>query len=193
MRDNIVKILTALNEVPQDVKVVAIDGRCAAGKTTLAKKLAEITGAGLVHMDDFFLPEELRTEERYREPGGNVHYERFAGEVLPALRNAAGFAYSCYDCENMQFGAKRAVPAGILRIVEGSYSCHPKFGDYMDLRIFCDVNPLDQRVRIKIRDGDNALPIFLDKWVPREERYFAAYKIKERADIIISNSPPLRR
>lgn len=193
MQDSIIQILKALNEVPRDVKVVAIDGRCAAGKTTLAKKLAEITEAGLIHMDDFFLPEELRTEARFREAGGNIHYERFAEEVLPALRNPVGFAYTCYDCKNMQFGAKRIVPAGVLRIVEGSYSCYPKFGDYMDLRVFCDVNPLEQRVRIKKRDGNNALPIFLDKWVPREERYFAACKIKEQADIVVSSSPPLRR
>lgn len=192
LEETIVKILAALQEVPGDVKVAAIDGRCAAGKTTLAKRLAEVTGAGLVHMDDFFLPEELRTEARYKEAGGNIHYERFAEEVLPSLRNAVGFEYTCYDCANMQFGAKRIVPAGILRIVEGSYSCHPKFGNYMDLRIFCDVNPLEQRIRIKKRDGNNALPIFLDKWVPREERYFAAFKIKEQADIMICSSPPLR-
>ncbi len=192
MEDTIVKILAALNEVSGDVKVVAIDGRCAAGKTTLANKLAEVTGAGLIHMDDFFLPEELRTEARYKETGGNIHYERFAEEVLPALRNAVGFEYMCYDCENMRFGAKRMVPAGILRIVEGSYSCHPKFGKYMDLRIFCDVNPLEQRTRIKMRDGSNALPVFLNQWVPKEERYFAACKIKEQADIMICTSPPLR-
>ncbi len=184
MLDKIVSVLTALNEVPEVVKVIAIDGRCAAGKTTLAKRLAEVTGAGLIHMDDFFLPVEMRTEERLREPGGNVHYERFAEEVLPNLRNAVGFDYRRYDCSNMEFGAKRMVPAGVLRIVEGSYSCHPKFGHYMDIRIFCDLSPLDQRVRIKMRDGDNSLSIFLDKWIPREEKYFAAFKIKEQADIV---------
>lgn len=184
MLDKIVSVLTALNEVSEVVKVIAIDGRCAAGKTTLARRLAEVTGAGLIHMDDFFLPKELRTEERLKEPGGNVHYERFAEEVLPHLRNAVGFDYVRYDCSTMEFGAKRMVPAGVLRIVEGSYSCHPSFGDYMDVRIFCDVSLLDQRVRIKMRDGDNALPIFLDKWIPKEEKYFAVYKIKEQADII---------
>ena len=34
--------------------LVAIDGRCAAGKTTLALRLQEKLGCPLFHMDDFF-------------------------------------------------------------------------------------------------------------------------------------------
>lgn len=186
MRDEIIRVLTALNEVPKDVKVIAIDGRCAAGKTTFAKQLAEMTGAGLIYMDDFFLPKEMKTEGRLKETGGNVYYERFAAEILPVIRNPVAFDYMCYDCKNIEFGAKRTVPAGILRIVEGVYSCHPKLGNYMDIRIFCDISGLEQRVRIKMRDGNNSLPLFLDKKVPREERYFAAFGIRERADIILN-------
>lgn len=185
MQDGIARVLAALNEVPKDVKVIAIDGRCAAGKTAFAKQLAEITGAGLIYMDDFFLPKEMRTDERLNQPGGDVYYERFAREVLPMIRNAVGFDYMRYDCKNIEFGARRIVPAGVLRIVEGTYSCHPEFGDYMDLRIFCDITGLNQRVKIKMRDGKNSLPLFLDKWIPREERYFTTYGIREQADIIL--------
>lgn len=185
LQSGIERVLKALESVQKDVKVIAIDGRCAAGKTTFAKALARVTGAGLIHMDDFFLPGELKTDARLKEPGGNIHYERFIAEVLPGLRNVAGFEYTRYDCEKMELGAIRRVPAGLLRIVEGAYSCHPKFGNYMDLKIFCDVKQLEQRIRIKQRDGENSLPIFLDKWIPREERYFAANKTRDRADIIL--------
>lgn len=185
MQDRIERVLTALNEVSKDVKIIAIDGRCAAGKTTFAKRLAEVTGAGLIHMDDFFLPEEMRTEARLNEPGGNVHYERFAEEVLPGLKYPAGFDYAHYDCKSKAYGERRTVPAGTIRIVEGAYSCHPKFGDYMDIRIFCDVKALEQRARIKKRDGAESLPIFLGKWIPWEEKYFAVHKIRERADIVL--------
>lgn len=185
MQDRIERVLAALSEVPKDVKIIAIDGRCAAGKTTFAAQLAAAAGAGLVHMDDFFLPEELRTKERLNEPGGNVHYERFAEEVLPRLRNADGFGYVRYDCRSKAYGERRIVPAGTLRIVEGAYSCHPKFGDYMDIRIFCDIKALEQRSRIKKRDGADLLPVFLGKWIPWEEKYFAVHKIRQRADIIL--------
>lgn len=185
MQDGIIKILEALNEVQRDVKVIAIDGRCAAGKTVLAKQLAKITGAGLIYMDDFFLPKEMRTEARLKEVGGDVYYERFAAEVLPVIRSAASFDYMRYDCRKISFGGRRIVSEGSVRIVEGTYSCHPQFGDYMDIRVFCDLTALNQRVRLKVRDGDNSLPLFLDKMIPQEERYFARYKIKERADIVL--------
>ena len=61
--------------------IIAIDGRAASGKSTLAQQLGELLDADVIHMDDFFLPPSLRTKERLSEPGGNVHYERFAEEV----------------------------------------------------------------------------------------------------------------
>ena len=67
MGNRIDKVLQALEEIPGEVKVIAIDGRCASGKSTLAQQLAGLTGAGIIHMDDFFLPRELRTEERLTE------------------------------------------------------------------------------------------------------------------------------
>ena len=60
---------------------VAIDGNCAAGKSTLGALLQEVYGANLFHMDDYFLPFACKTPERLAEPGGNVDYERFREEV----------------------------------------------------------------------------------------------------------------
>ena len=183
---NIISEITErLNLEEGRVKVIAIDGRCASGKTTLARELAERLGAGVIHMDDFFLPGEMRTEERLREPGGNVHYERFADEVLDALRGGASFSYGRFDCQRMEIAERMIVPAGRLRIVEGAYSCHPQLGNYMDLRIFCDVSPELQCERIRVRNGEQALKNFREKWIPMEEAYFRAYGIMEQADIII--------
>ena len=72
--------------------VIAIDGRAASGKTTLSLALGDILGAGVVHMDDFFLPGELRTKERLSEAGGNLHRERFSDEVVSHIRGG-GFDY----------------------------------------------------------------------------------------------------
>ena len=41
------------------VSIIAIEGRCASGKTTLSKRLSEKLGCGVIHMDDFFLPPKL--------------------------------------------------------------------------------------------------------------------------------------
>ena len=73
--------------------LVALDGRCGAGKTTLARRLQTELGCRVFHMDDFFLRPEQRTAERLARPGENVDHERFLAEVLachPAL-------WDCYD------------------------------------------------------------------------------------------------
>lgn len=167
------------------VLVAALDGRSASGKTTLADQLQRVIGAGVIHMDDFFLPGELRTPERLAEPGGNVHYERFAEEVLPFLRKREPFSYKVFDCGKMTLGEERLVPGGELRIVEGAYSCHPEFGEYMDLRVFCDVESGEQERRILARNGAEMLRQFRERWIPLEERYFAAYGIREQAEILL--------
>ena len=49
--------------------VIAIDGRCAAGKTTLAAALQRETGCTVLHLDHFFLRPEQRTPQRLAQPG----------------------------------------------------------------------------------------------------------------------------
>ena len=71
--------------------VIAIDGRCGSGKTTLATQLSERLGANLIHMDDFFLRPEQRTPERLATPGENIDHERFLSEVLLPLRQGSVF------------------------------------------------------------------------------------------------------
>ena len=79
--------------------IVAIDGSCTSGKTTLATRLAEIYDCNVFHMDDFFLRPEQRTQERYAEVGGNVDYERFREEVLLPLKKGRAFAYRPFSCK----------------------------------------------------------------------------------------------
>lgn len=172
--------------------VAAIDGRCASGKTTLAARLQEmLEDAGcpvsVVHMDDFFLPPELRTPERFAQPGGNVHYERFASEVLAGLAGDEPFEYGVFSCSQMAVtGAAAVDPRGIC-IVEGSYSTHPFFGAPYDLTVFLTVPPKEQERRIRARGGDGVWAAFRDRWIPLEEAYFAECTVRERADVVIEN------
>ncbi len=166
-------------------KVIAIDGRAAGGKSTLAEQFSQVTGAGVIHMDDFFLPRELRTEERLSTPGGNVHYERFAGDVLPHISSGEAFSYAQFDCSIMDMNGEKHVPAGDIRLVEGSYCCHPALGDYMDLRVFSDVTPREQLRRIHSRENAYLAQKYVDTWIPLEEKYFKAYAIRDRADLTV--------
>lgn len=188
MEQILTQILGQLAVVGGQVGVVAVDGRSASGKTTLVRALAERTGAGVIHMDDFFLPQKLRTRERLERSGGNIHFERFQEEVLPRLRAGEDFSYGCFDCRRMAFGERRRVKGGGLYFVEGAYSCHPALGAYMDIRIFSDVAKEIQLERIRKRGGEEALQSFRERWIPMEEAYFRDYHIKEQADMVIDSS-----
>ena len=165
--------------------VIAIDGMAAAGKSTLAADLATILNADLIHMDDFFLPPELRTEERLNTPGGNVHYERFQAEVLPYLSTAQAFSYRIFDCSRMELHGEQKLTAKSYRIVEGSYSCHPIFGDYADLTIFLQIDPEEQMHRIRQRNGNEKAEMFRTRWIPLENAYFDAYSTSRKANLIL--------
>jgi len=165
--------------------VVSLDGRAASGKTTLAAQLAQISGAGIVHMDDFFLPIDLRNEARFAEIGGNVHYERFLKEVMPHIRSESAFSYQIFDCGEMDFRGRRNVEKSLIRIVEGAYASHPKFGDYFDIRVFSDVTADEQMKRIINRDGEEMAEMFKSRWLPFEEQYIEAYAVMQNADLVI--------
>lgn len=166
----------------KDQVIVAIDGRCASGKTTLAGELQDVLGCNVFHMDDFFLRIEQRTEERYAEPGGNVDRERFILEVLRPLQQRQPFAYCPFDCHIMELGVPVSVTPAAVNIVEGTYSCHPAFWDSYDLRIFLTTEPDTQLSRIRRRNGAD-VTAFQKRWIPLEERYFTAYRIDERCEL----------
>lgn len=166
--------------------IVAIDGRCGAGKTTLAAALEEKTGYPVVHMDDFFPRPFQRTAERLAIPGGNVDYERFTQEVLGPLRAGESAFVRPYNCRTGEIGEPIPVPNSPVFIVEGSYSCHPALWDSYDLRVFLDVDPSVQMKRITERNGQEKAKEFKSRWIPLEEHYFAAAKIAGRCELYIN-------
>ncbi len=163
--------------------IVAIDGPCASGKTTLAAKLCEKFDGFVIHTDDFFLRPEKRTPGRLSEPGGNLDRERFLDEVLVPLRAGNDFSFRPYLCSVGALGEKITVPKKALYIIEGSYSHHPFFGRY-DLKIFLKISSDIQKDRLAKRDPEK-LSRFLTEWIPMEERYFSHFQIRENADVVI--------
>ena len=167
--------------------LVAIDGRCAAGKTTLAASLRTVLDCNVFHMDDFFLRPEQRTPERLHQAGGNVDYERFLAEVLRPLYDGTPVTYRPYDCHAQQLRAPVRAEAKPVNIIEGSYSCHPALWDLYDLHVLLTVSPEEQRSRIAARNGEEMLPVFTNVWIPMEEAYFAQFQVAERADLCREN------
>lgn len=163
--------------------LVALDGRCASGKSTLGATLAARFGWSLAHMDDFFLRPEQRTPERYATPGENVDHERFLAEVLQPLRDGrAEITYRPLDCRTFALADPVSFRPAPVTIIEGSYSCHPALWDLYDLHVFLTVDPAEQLRRIGQRNGEAGLQMFREKWIPLEELYFSACGLEAKCD-----------
>lgn len=169
----------------KELIVIAIDGKCASGKSTLGLYLKEKFDANLFHMDDFFLQKHQRTEERLAEVGGNVDYERFKKDVLCPLLEGKTFEYQRFDCSSLSLLGSQSVKPKRISVIEGSYSQHPYFGDVYDLKVFMEIDSDRQLANIKKRNGEQKLPIFVERWIPKELDYFEKFLIKEKSDIVV--------
>lgn len=171
--------------------LVVLDGPCGSGKTTLAGLLGEVYGAVPLHMDDFFLPFDLRTPERLAQAGGNIHHERFSAEVLEGLLRGGDVPYQRFDCQTDALLARLHKQSAVT-LIEGSYSHHPAFdaayAQLNALRVLLHVAPEEQLRRLAARDPER-LSRFQSLWIPLEKNYIQAYDIKGRAHIVLNSHP----
>ncbi len=159
--------------------LVAIDGMCGSGKTTLGEYLHQVFDCNLFHVDDFFLRLEQRIPERLQEVGGNVDYERFEETVLVPIRKRHNVIYQPFSCMEWKLMDAYEIPYKNLNIVEGSYSMHPYFKNPYDLRIFMNISAKDQMENIIKRNGPKKAKDFKEKWIPKEEAYFEKFHVQD--------------
>lgn len=167
---------------------IAIEGNSGSGKSCFAKLLEETYQCNVIHMDDFFLPPDRKTRQRLSEPGGNVDYERFEREVIEGIKKKETFEYQVFDCRQGRLTEWVKVIPNRLNIIEGVYSLHPNYQDFYDLKIFLYTPEAVQESRILKRNGPYLLERFKKEWIPLENEYFEAFKIKEISDYRINTT-----
>lgn len=163
--------------------LVAIDGPCGSGKTTLSTLLSQRYAANVFHCDDYFPRPHQRTEARRAEPGGNLDRDRLAAEILAPLRGGRAARWRRFDCKSLSLLDWRDTPPAALNIVEGSYSLHPDLRGYYDLAVFLTCSRETRLARLAARGSD--LEAFQSRWIPLEERYFDALAPMEHADLVL--------
>lgn len=179
------KITTLLSASPAHPILVALDGRCGSGKTTLAAQLAEaFPGSITVHTDDYYLPPADRVPGWEKIPCANMDLRRLRAEVLEPARAGRGFAYKAYSCREGTYLPPVACTPARFVLVEGSYSHHPALAACYDLRIFVTCSKAEQARRLQAREGAR-YAAFVERWIPLEEGYFAKYAIPQSADLIL--------
>ncbi|MDD2364063.1 MAG: uridine kinase, partial [Eubacteriales bacterium] len=106
--------------------VLAIDGSSAAGKSSLAAELGEKYDAHVFHIDDYFLTDEQRTEERLAAVGEFFDKERVLTEVLEPLRGGEDVLLCRrFNCATQGFSEAESVGRKRVYIIGGVYSLHP--------------------------------------------------------------------
>ncbi len=188
--ENFVPFLPVLAEIDKLIHknpfgIIAIEGGSASGKTTLSKMLESIYDCNVFHMDDFFLRSEQRTEERYREIGGNIDRERFLEEILLPLKNGEAVNYRRLNCSTMKIEDGVLYSKRKLTIIEGAYSMHPELSPYYDMSVFLDIDEDFQKKRIEKRNSPDMAKRFFNEWIPLEKTYFSKLDIKDKCDLVI--------
>ena len=164
--------------------VIAIDGRCGCGKSSLGAALAESLDANLFHMDDFYLPFRQRVENWETIPAGNMDLKRFRTEVLEPASEGQEVLYRAFSCPQRRYLDEKRLPPKRVSIVEGSYSQHPFLSEFYDIKLFVTAEKSVQEARLRAREGDH-YKAFEEIWIPMEELYFRHFSIENNADCVI--------
>lgn len=164
--------------------LLAIDGRCGCGKSSLAALLARELDGNVFHTDDFYLPFSRRAHDWRTQPAGNMDLTRLREEVLTPLLAEETVYYRAYDCPRDCFKPTIEIPFKALSVVEGSYSQHPRLADAYDRKLFVTADREIQMHRLREREGKHAAS-FEKLWIPMEEHYFKASAIEQKADWLL--------
>lgn len=168
--------------------VVAIDGPCGSGKSSLAALLEQLFPSRVLHMDDYYLPLQQRSPGWEQIPCGNMNLERFLQEaLLPAAKREA-IVCRPYSCQQGRLLEPRMLPKTPLTIVEGSYSHHPVLASHYALKIFLHCHRQEQLARLTRRESTR-LDAYLQRWIPLEEAYYQAFDIVSCCDLAFDNTP----
>ena len=193
---DLAKLLELLRDANAPRRLVVIDGLGGAGKSTLARSLAQrIEGSIVVEIDSFHLPAAEAAHVVQTEFGDLLDLQRLEAEVITPFREGAdsiayhryNWGYLCGEDDRVD-PTPHVVPTGPLLIVEGCGSfrirTHPT-----DTRIWADAAAelcLERGMRRDIEeyglDPDDVSSLWRD-WTKREETRSAKYGI-DSADVI---------
>lgn len=195
---------------PGEISIVRLTGRAGAGKTTIARKLAEAgislgIPSAVLGMDAFF---KLSSAQRkaWLEEGKSISPEEYAkranqalwwdfekaSNALDSLRNGHPIhlegIYNRTDKGELTGELKITPdPRGMVIVFEGVAVAHPpKNGDYI---VYVNAHPVKRKERLLGRDQHRAGNAAMERFrltQSFENGYFLRYK--ENVDLVIDNS-----
>ena len=160
---------------------VGVDGFGAAGKSTLARRIAEVlSGSVVISIDDFAW-------------GGISGWDRelFTTEVVEPLLRGRAARYRRWDLLADSPLDWVQVPVGVPLIVEGVSATDDRLGVPWDVTLWVDSPPDARQARILARDDPVLLERWRTDWWPSEQAYADAQRPQERVDAIVTSPDDL--
>ena len=156
-------------------RVIAIDGRSGAGKTSLTAGLRVELGAPVVSIEDLY--------------GGWDGLERgidlLVSEVLEPLSTGRVARVPRYDWGADAWDAPWALEPPDVLIVEGVGAGARRAAAYAETVIWMEAAPSVRKRRAIERDGETFAP-YWDMWAAQEDAMLAREHTPDRADLVIT-------
>lgn len=202
--DAVAKFVAAVDR-PHPVRV-AIDGRTASGKTTVADELAhELNRIGRAtirtSIDGFHRPQRDRYARGRHSPDGYYFDARDLDAIRRLLLEPLGpggtltYRIACFDLETdlpIVAPAHQAGQRDIL-IVDGTFLQRPELQDAWDVAVFVDVDAATAAERGASRDAmqlggrEAAERLYRDRYAPAFEIYERLSLPLQNANIVLDN------
>ena len=171
--------LRALEPSCGPVRIVAVDGPSAAGKSTFASGLAAaLGGAPVVRSDDFPVPWD-------GDP--LAWWPPLTAQVLDPLRDGRTGRFRRYDWHRGAYAEELHVPPAPVVILEGVGAAREEAP--AAFRVWVEAS-YDVRRRRAAERGDD--PGSWERWATTEAKHFAADRTRDRIDLVIDGNPRRR-
>ena len=174
--------------VPNGPRIVAVDGPSGAGKTTLARDLADALArtAGrteVVHLDGLYPGWD----------GLDAAVPLLVRRVLAPLAAGTPVSVPTWDWERDRPGPERALtrlgpPSPAAVVVEGVGAGARAASRYLAGIVWLEGPEAQRRARALARDGDAYAPHW-QRWADQERAHFARERTRERAGIVLAPGP----
>jgi uridine kinase len=157
-------------------RLVCIDGPSGAGKTTLARRVAEALFAPTVHMDDLYPGwDGLRD--------GVVRADEW---VATPLRRGLPARYRRWDWTTDRYAEWVQLPGTDVLVLEGCGSGVRPVGDAASTLVWVEADEAVRHARGLARDA--AYEPFWDRWAAQEKDLYAADGTRSRADLVVDTT-----
>lgn len=182
---------------------VGLDGRSAAGKSTLAALVAQEFA---VTQGDRGFVTVIESDEFYAGGSGEAWDRKTAAEkadevidwrrqrvALTQLRQYGIAEWQAFDWEAENWDSDTvplASPATVTRsapvtVLEGAYSCRPELHHLLDARILLDVPRSVRRKQLLDREGYDYQAEWEARWTEAENHYFREVMPPEHFDLVL--------